>query len=59
MRYSIDDLVKLQFAAQRLLSASLILQGVACSSGINDHLVDNMDDEIFKAMKSIDEVEPV
>lgn len=59
MRYSIDDLVKLQFSAQRLLSASLILQGVACSSGVNDHLVDSLYEDILKAMKSIDEVEPV
>ena len=60
MKYTIDELVELQFASDKLRVAAVLLQGVSCSIGeINcKRFVEKCELEIKEAMQTINEVGP-
>ena len=56
MRYSIDDLVRLQYAANRINVASLLLQGMECSLAENENLIRNCNNDIASGKEVINEI---
>jgi len=59
MNYTIDELVKLQYAANKIQASSLLIQGVICSAGVNESMVYQLECEIKEAMKVINEIGPL